>query len=132
MGMVFQNFNLFPHLTVLQNCALGLMWLRKMSERDAEKKVMVLLDRVGIANLASRYPGQLSGGQQQRVAISRSLAMEPKNHAVLMRPTSALDPEMVKEVLDVMVDLAKTGMTMGVCYPRDGVLHDKLPIEWCS
>tara|TARA_R110001632_G_scaffold90403_1_gene194237 strand:- start:37024 stop:37794 length:771 start_codon:yes stop_codon:yes gene_type:complete len=117
MGMVFQNFNLFPHLTVLQNCALGLMWLRKMSEREAEKRVMGLLDRVGIANLASRYPGQLSGGQQQRVAISRSLAMEPKI-MLFDEPTSALDPEMVKEVLDVMVDLAKTGMTM-VCVTHE-------------
>ena len=105
------------HLTVLQNCALGLMWLRKMSEREAEKRVMGLLDRVGIANLASRYPGQLSGGQQQRVAISRSLAMEPKI-MLFDEPTSALDPEMVKEVLDVMVDLAKTGMTM-VCVTHE-------------
>ncbi|NLQ17952.1 amino acid ABC transporter ATP-binding protein [Marinomonas sp. M1K-6] len=117
MGMVFQNFNLFPHLTVLQNCTLGLTWLRKMSERDADKMAMRLLDRVGIAQLATRYPGQLSGGQQQRVAISRSLAMEPK---ILLfdEPTSALDPEMVKEVLDVMIDLAKTGMTM-VCVTHE-------------
>ncbi len=93
------------------------MWLRKMSEREAEKREMGLLDRVGIANLASRYPGQLSGGQQQRVAISRSLAMEPKI-MLFDEPTSALDPEMVKEVLDVMVDLAKTGMTM-VCVTHE-------------
>ncbi|MBU2415556.1 MAG: amino acid ABC transporter ATP-binding protein [Gammaproteobacteria bacterium] len=117
MGMVFQNFNLFPHLTVLQNCTLGLTWLRKMSERDADKMVMRLLDRVGIAHLATRYPGQLSGGQQQRVAISRSLAMEPKI-MLFDEPTSALDPEMVKEVLDVMIDLAKTGMTM-VCVTHE-------------
>ncbi|MGO2354217.1 MAG: amino acid ABC transporter ATP-binding protein [Marinomonas foliarum] len=117
MGMVFQNFNLFPHLTVLQNCTLGLTWLRKMSERDADKMAMRLLDRVGIAHLATRYPGQLSGGQQQRVAISRSLAMEPKI-MLFDEPTSALDPEMVKEVLDVMIDLAKTGMTM-VCVTHE-------------
>lgn len=117
MGMVFQNFNLFPHLTVLQNCTLGLTWLRKMSERDADKMAMRLLDRVGIAQLATRYPGQLSGGQQQRVAISRSLAMEPKI-MLFDEPTSALDPEMVKEVLDVMIDLAKTGMTM-VCVTHE-------------
>lgn len=117
MGMVFQNFNLFPHLTVLQNCTLGLTWRRKMSERDADKMAMRLLDRVGIAHLATRYPGQLSGGQQQRVAISRSLAMEPKI-MLFDEPTSALDPEMVKEVLDVMIDLAKTGMTM-VCVTHE-------------
>jgi general L-amino acid transport system ATP-binding protein len=117
MGMVFQNFNLFPHLTVLQNCTLGLTWLRKMSERDADKMAMRLLDRVGIAQLATRYPGQLSGGQQQRVAISRSLAMEPRI-MLFDEPTSALDPEMVKEVLDVMIDLAKTGMTM-VCVTHE-------------
>ncbi|RBP83970.1 amino acid ABC transporter ATP-binding protein [Marinomonas rhizomae] len=117
MGMVFQNFNLFPHLTVLQNCTLGLTWLRKMSEREADKMAMRLLDRVGIAHLATRYPGQLSGGQQQRVAISRSLAMEPKI-MLFDEPTSALDPEMVKEVLDVMIDLAKTGMTM-VCVTHE-------------
>lgn len=117
MGMVFQNFNLFPHLTVLQNCTLGLTWLRKMSEPEADRMAMRLLDRVGIASLASRYPGQLSGGQQQRVAISRSLAMEPKI-MLFDEPTSALDPEMVKEVLDVMVDLAKTGMTM-VCVTHE-------------
>ncbi|MCW4630419.1 amino acid ABC transporter ATP-binding protein [Marinomonas rhodophyticola] len=117
MGMVFQNFNLFPHLTVLQNCTLGLTWLRKMSERDADKMAMRLLDRVGIAQLATRYPGQLSGGQQQRVAISRSLAMDLKI-MLFDEPTSALDPEMVKEVLDVMIDLAKTGMTM-VCVTHE-------------
>ncbi|WP_409522525.1 amino acid ABC transporter ATP-binding protein [Nitrincola sp. MINF-07-Sa-05] len=117
MGMVFQSFNLFPHLNVLQNCTLSLTWLRKMSEKDANKMAMRLLDRVGIANLAERYPGQLSGGQQQRVAISRSLAMEPKI-MLFDEPTSALDPEMVKEVLDVMIDLAKTGMTM-VCVTHE-------------
>jgi len=111
MGMVFQNFNLFPHLTVLENCTLGLMWIRKVPEAQANKIAMNLLDRVGIANLSHRYPGQISGGQQQRVAISRSLAMEPKI-MLFDEPTSALDPEMVKEVLDVMMDLAKSGMTM--------------------
>ncbi|OSQ38246.1 amino acid ABC transporter ATP-binding protein [Thalassospira mesophila] len=117
MGMVFQNFNLFPHLSVLQNCTLGLTWLRKKSEREARDIAMSLLDRVGIADLAHRFPGQISGGQQQRVAISRSLAMDPKI-MLFDEPTSALDPEMVKEVLDVMVNLAKTGMTM-VCVTHE-------------
>ena len=117
MGMVFQNFNLFPHLTVLENCTLGLTWLRKLPESEANRTAMKLLDRVGIAHLAQRFPGQLSGGQQQRVAISRSLAMEPKI-MLFDEPTSALDPEMVKEVLDVMIDLAKTGMTM-VCVTHE-------------
>ncbi|MEM5527473.1 amino acid ABC transporter ATP-binding protein [Gammaproteobacteria bacterium AS21] len=117
MGMVFQSFNLFPHLTVLENCSLGLTHLRKMSEVDANQKVMTLLDRVGIAELSTRYPSQLSGGQQQRVAIARSLAMEPKI-MLFDEPTSALDPEMVKEVLDVMIGLASTGMTM-VCVTHE-------------
>lgn len=117
MGMVFQNFNLFPHLTVLENCTLGLLWIRKVPEAQANKIAMELLDRVGIAHLSHRYPGQISGGQQQRVAISRSLAMEPKI-MLFDEPTSALDPEMVKEVLDVMMDLAKSGMTM-VCVTHE-------------
>ncbi|PKR53751.1 amino acid ABC transporter ATP-binding protein [Thalassospira marina] len=117
MGMVFQNFNLFPHLTVLENCTLGLTWLRKKPEAEARDIAMTLLERVGIAQLANRFPGQLSGGQQQRVAISRSLAMEPKI-MLFDEPTSALDPEMVKEVLDVMVNLAQTGMTM-VCVTHE-------------
>lgn len=117
IGMVFQNFNLFPHLTVLENCTLGLTWIRKVPENEAIEQAMALLKRVGIAHLAERYPGQISGGQQQRVAISRSLAMQPK---ILLfdEPTSALDPEMVKEVLDVMIDLASTGMTM-VCVTHE-------------
>jgi len=117
IGMVFQNFNLFPHLTVLENCTLGLTWIHKVPEDDAIKEAMVLLDRVGIAHLSDRYPGQISGGQQQRVAISRSLAMKP-NILLFDEPTSALDPEMVKEVLDVMINLASTGMTM-VCVTHE-------------
>ncbi len=117
MGMVFQSFNLFPHLTVLENCTLGLTWLRKKSESEAREIALSLLDRVGISQLADRYPGQISGGQQQRVAISRSLAMEPRI-MLFDEPTSSLDPEMVKEVLDVMVNLAKSGMTM-VCVTHE-------------
>lgn len=117
MGMVFQNFNLFPHLTVLENCTLGLTWIRKTPQEEANQIAIKLLDRVGIAHLAQRYPGQISGGQQQRVAISRSLAMEPKV-MLFDEPTSALDPEMVKEVLDVMMDLAKSGMTM-ICVTHE-------------
>lgn len=111
VGMLFQNFNLFPHLTILENCTLGPLWLRKLPEAKAIEQSTALLDRVGIAHLASKFPGQISGGQQQRVAIARSLAMEPKI-MLLDEPTSALDPEMIKEVLDVMIDLAKSGMTM--------------------
>ena len=111
VGMLFQNFNLFPHLTILKNCTLGPMWLRKMPEAKAVEQSMALLDRVGISNLVSKYPGQISGGQQQRVAIARSLAMEPRI-MLFDEPTSALDPEMIKEVLDVMIDLAESGMTM--------------------
>ncbi|WP_067971744.1 amino acid ABC transporter ATP-binding protein [Nocardiopsis trehalosi] len=113
VGMVFQSFNLFAHKTVLENVTLGPVKVRKKSKEEAHKRAMELLDRVGIASQAEKYPAQLSGGQQQRVAIARALAMDPK---VLMfdEPTSALDPEMVQEVLDVMTSLAKDGMTMVV------------------
>jgi general L-amino acid transport system ATP-binding protein len=111
IGMVFQQFNLFPHLTVLQNITLAPIWVRKWSKDKAEEVAMQLLERVGIPEQAQKYPGQLSGGQQQRVAIARALAMQPKI-MLFDEPTSALDPEMIKEVLDVMVGLAKSGMTM--------------------
>ena len=111
VGMVFQSFNLFPHLTVLQNITLAPTWVRKKSKSDSEQKAMELLERVGIPEQANKFPGQLSGGQQQRVAIARALAMEPKI-MLFDEPTSALDPEMIKEVLDAMVSLAKGGMTM--------------------
>jgi len=111
VGMVFQHFNLFPHLTVLENCALAPIWVRKTPRRDAEEIAMKYLERVRIPDQAKKYPGQLSGGQQQRVAIARSLCMRPKV-MLFDEPTSALDPEMIKEVLDVMVGLADTGMTM--------------------
>ncbi|MBX2999076.1 MAG: amino acid ABC transporter ATP-binding protein [Caldilineaceae bacterium] len=110
-GMVFQQFNLFPHLTVLENITLAPIYVRKKRKPEAEKKAMELLERVGIPEQAKKYPGQLSGGQQQRVAIARSLAMEPKI-MLFDEPTSALDPEMIKEVLDVMQELAESGMTM--------------------
>ncbi len=110
-GMVFQQFNLFPHLTVLQNITLAPIWVKKWDKARAEEKAMELLTRVGIPEQANKYPGQLSGGQQQRVAIARALAMEPKI-MLFDEPTSALDPEMIKEVLDAMIELAKTGMTM--------------------
>ena len=111
VGMVFQHFNLFPHLTVLENCTLAPIWVRKMPQKQAEEIAMHYLTRVKIPDQALKYPGQLSGGQQQRVAIARSLCMSPK---IMMfdEPTSALDPEMVKEVLDTMVQLAQDGMTM--------------------
>jgi len=109
--MVFQHFNLFPHLTVLQNCTLAPIWVRKMPKAEAEEIAMKYLERVKIPEQAQKFPGQLSGGQQQRVAIARSLCMNPEI-MLFDEPTSALDPEMIKEVLDVMVDLAKEGMTM--------------------
>jgi general L-amino acid transport system ATP-binding protein len=110
-GMVFQSFNLFPHLTVLDNIALAPIWVRKWSRSQAEQTAMQLLERVGMPEQARKYPGQLSGGQQQRVAIARALAMQPKI-MLFDEPTSALDPEMIKEVLDVMIELALSGMTM--------------------
>jgi len=111
VGMVFQSFNLFPHMTILENLTLGPVWVRKMSRADANATAMTYLERVKIPEQADKYPGQLSGGQQQRVAIARSLCMNPKI-MLFDEPTSALDPEMIKEVLDVMVELADTGMTM--------------------
>src|ERR1700712_2365580 len=111
VGMVFQSFNLFPHLTILENCTLAPIWVRKMPKAEAEELAMSYLERVKIPEQAGKYPGQLSGGQQQRVAIARALCMKPKI-MLFDEPTSALDPEMVKEVLDTMVHLAEDGMTM--------------------
>ncbi|MDH4173819.1 MAG: amino acid ABC transporter ATP-binding protein [Betaproteobacteria bacterium] len=111
VGMVFQSFNLFPHLTALENLTLAPVWVRRMPKKDAETLALQLLERVRIAEQAHKYPAQLSGGQQQRVAIARALAMKPKV-MLFDEPTSALDPEMIKEVLDVMIELAQEGMTM--------------------
>ena len=111
VGIVFQHFNLFPHLTVLENCTLGPIWVRGTPKKEAEESAMKYLERVKIPEQALKFPGQLSGGQQQRVAIARSLCMNPKI-MLFDEPTSALDPEMIKEVLDVMIELASTGMTM--------------------
>ena len=111
VGMVFQHFNLFPHLTILENLTLGPIWVRKLPRSEAETLAMYYLEKVHIAEQAKKYPGQLSGGQQQRVAIARSLCMKPKV-MLFDEPTSALDPEMVKEVLDVIIQLAREGMTM--------------------
>ncbi|WP_408635168.1 amino acid ABC transporter ATP-binding protein [Oleiphilus messinensis] len=117
VGMVFQHFNLFPHLTVLDNCTLAPIWVNKKPRKEAEEIAMAYLERVQIANQAKKFPGQLSGGQQQRVAIARSLCMSPKI-MLFDEPTSALDPEMIKEVLDVMIGLAEEGMTM-VCVTHE-------------
>jgi general L-amino acid transport system ATP-binding protein len=111
VGMVFQHFNLFPHLTILENLTLGPIWVRKVPKKEAEETAMYNLEKVQIAEQAKKYPGQLSGGQQQRVAIARSLCMSPKI-MLFDEPTSALDPEMIKEVLDAMIELAQEGMTM--------------------
>jgi general L-amino acid transport system ATP-binding protein len=111
VGMVFQHFNLFPHLTIVDNLTLGPIWVRKIPKKEAEETAMYYLEKVHIAEQAKKFPGQLSGGQQQRVAIARSLCMKP-NVMLFDEPTSALDPEMVKEVLDVMISLAEEGMTM--------------------
>ena len=111
VGMVFQQFNLFPHLSILDNCTLAPIWVKKLPKKQAEELALKHLERVQILDQAQKYPGQLSGGQQQRVAIARALCMEPKI-MLFDEPTSALDPEMIKEVLDVMVNLAKQGMTM--------------------
>lgn len=117
VGMCFQHFNLFPHLTVLENCTLAPLWVRKIPKAEAESIAMKFLERVKIPDQANKYPGQLSGGQQQRVAIARSLCMNPRI-MLFDEPTSALDPEMIKEVLDVMIELAEEGMTM-ICVTHE-------------
>ena len=117
VGMVFQQFNLFPHLSILDNCTLAPIWVKKMPKKDAEELALKHLERVQILDQAQKYPGQLSGGQQQRAAIARALCMEPKI-MLFDEPTSALDPEMIKEVLDVMIELADEGMTM-ICVTHE-------------
>jgi general L-amino acid transport system ATP-binding protein len=117
VGMLFQHFNLFPHLTVLENCTLGQIWVRQLPKKEAEEAAIHYLERVKIPEQRDKYPGQLSGGQQQRVAIARSLCMSPKI-MLFDEPTSALDPEMISEVLDVMIDLAQSGMTM-ICVTHE-------------
>ena len=117
VGMCFQHFNLFPHLTILENCTLAPIWVRKMSRKDAEETAMRYLEKVKIPEQADKFPGQLSGGQQQRVAIARSLCMKPQI-MLFDEPTSSLDPEMIKEVLDTMIELAEEGMTM-VCVTHE-------------
>ncbi|MGR3378035.1 amino acid ABC transporter ATP-binding protein [Salipiger abyssi] len=117
VGMVFQHFNLFPHLTILENCTLAPIWVRKIPKKEAEATAMHFLEKVKIPEQAKKYPGQLSGGQQQRVAIARSLCMKPRI-MLFDEPTSALDPEMIKEVLDTMVSLAEEGMTM-ICVTHE-------------
>ena len=117
VGMVFQHFNLFPHLTILENCTLAPIWVRKTPRREAEETAMHFLEKVKIPDQANKYPGQLSGGQQQRVAIARSLCMMPRI-MLFDEPTSALDPEMIKEVLDTMIELAEEGMTM-ICVTHE-------------
>jgi len=130
VGMVFQHFNLFPHLTILENLTLAPIWVRKMPKRDAEAAAMRYLERVRIPEQALKYPGQLSGGQQQRVAIARALCMDPKI-MLFDEPTSALDPEMIKEVLDVMVDLAEDGMTM-LIVTHEMSFARQVATAWCS
>ena len=117
VGMCFQHFNLFPHLTILENCTLAPIWVRKMARKEAEETAMHYLEKVKIPEQADKYPGQLSGGQQQRVAIARSLCMKPQI-LLFAEPTSSLDPEMIKEVLDTMIELAEEGMTM-VCVTHE-------------
>jgi len=117
VGMVFQHFNLFPHLTILENCTLAPIWVRKVPQKEAVETAMQYLEKVKIPEQANKYPGQLSGGQQQRVAIARSLCMKP-NIMLFDEPTSALDPEMIKEVLDTMIELAEEGMTM-ICVTHE-------------
>jgi general L-amino acid transport system ATP-binding protein len=133
VGMVFQHFNLFPHLTIVENLALGPIWVRKVPKKEAEETAMYFLEKVHIAEQAQKYPGQLSGGQQQRVAIARSLCMHPKV-MLFDEPTSALDPEMIKEVLDVMIELAREGMTMIVVSHEMGfaksVAHNVLFMDY--
>ena len=123
VGMVFQQFNLFPHLSILDNCTLAPVWVKKMPKKDAEQLAMKQLEQVQIADQAHKFPGQLSGGQQQRCAIARALCMEPKI-MLFDEPTSALDPEMIKEVLDAMVNLAKAGMTMIVVTHEMGLAKE--------